>query len=766
MKRSNLLRLATLVLACAYANVSMAQALEEIVVTARKKLERLQDVPIAVQAINGEFVTEQSITDVQALAPYIPNFNYATAVGAADLMFMRGVGNFGAGPQFEPSVGQVFDGYFISRSRLGRSAFLDLSQVEVLKGPQGAIIGKNTSLGAVSVTPAKPTEEFESSITFGHGVGDQEGPEGSFVLSGPLSDTVRARLAVDYKNHEGFVQNTNPIASYDKAGSNESLAARLTVQADLSDALSAEFLFQNTDTTREGKHRDIIFCPGPTSFPSSGADKETAVEAQGANCSHDQTTHAVAYDVNGNVIDDELTINTNVMGFRLDRDFANVTLTSLTGFSDYEIVDAFDSDQTGQALTQFLNTEEYDQFTQEFRLTGETDSASYIAGFFYMDNSLDFNQITDFPTNGWRRNQPAEVDSETVSVFGQADWRLNEIYTLTTGIRWTTEDREGKYIQYPTEAFGDAPIPCAGGPRACTELDPADNFPSRLQDSISEDGFSGNLSLQRQLESGILYASYANGKKSPGFAIVSALSPDAFVFEGEQTDQFELGGKHELLADSLRFNWALYRMNIEGLQTAALDPTVSVPVNTPVNADAISQGLETDLTWAASEALTISWSAAFSDAVWDGFRGDCWSGQSDGCTGGKQDLDGKQLPMAPDFSSVLGADYYWDLNNGIGARASIKWLHSSDYVTQIDHHPHGVQDSYNKLDITFSFDGAHGDNDWSVALIGKNITDEIVYQFSATPPNVAGTGGGHPRVLNSFPEPGRVWAVKLSYGFH
>lgn len=737
------------------APVQAAATLEEVVVTARKREESLQDVPVAVQAVTGDFIAEKGIIDVQALAPYTPNFSYATAVGASDLLLMRGAGSIGSGPQFEPSVGQVFDGYFISRSRLGRTAFLDLAQVEVLKGPQGAIIGKNTSLGAINITPKKPTEEFEASVSLGHAWEDQEGPEASGFVSGALTDSVRARLALEYKDHDGNVDNTAPLAASDTAATNDSLAGRLIVQADLTESLTSELLLQTADITREGKPRDIIWCP---------SSKVDALAAVGVNCGRDQTTAAVTYAPNGvDVIDDELTIETNVVGVRFDWELDNFTVTSLTGYSDYEISDQFDSDQSPLNFQSFTNDEQYDQFTQEFRIAGDGETASYIAGLFYMENEMDFEQLTFRPGSNWRRNQLGVVETETVSAFGQVDWSMSDDYKLTVGLRWTSEDRDGEYIQFPTEAFTDTAIPCAGGPRACTKLDPADNFPSAFVDEISEDKVSGNVSFQRLLENGMLYISYANGTKSSGFGVTTAQTPDAFIFDGEETDSYELGGKHELLDNSLRFNWAVYYMEVDGLQVSALDPLLTIPVNNVVNADVISQGVEVDVTWAATEALTLTWSAGYTDATFDGLMANCYNGQTVGCVGGLQDLDNAALPLTPDLSSVLGADYHWDLGEGLELRASAKWLHSSDYSTQMDHHPEATQDAADKFDISLVLSGDHGQNTWKAALVGKNLTDEITYQFGATPPNVGGIGG--PRVMNAFPELGRVISAKFTYSW-
>ncbi|MFQ5983785.1 MAG: TonB-dependent receptor plug domain-containing protein, partial [Woeseiaceae bacterium] len=145
-----------------------AQELEEIIVTARKREESLQDVPISVQAISGEVIEHQGLIDFQALAPYTPNFNYGQSTGASDFLIIRGLGTVGSGVHFEQAVGQITNGFFTSRSRLGRTVLMDAAQVEVLRGPQGPVIGKNTSLGVINITTNKPTDEFEFIATGGY----------------------------------------------------------------------------------------------------------------------------------------------------------------------------------------------------------------------------------------------------------------------------------------------------------------------------------------------------------------------------------------------------------------------------------------------------------------------------------------------------------------------------------------------------------------------------------------------------------------------
>ena len=183
-----------------------AQALEEIVVTARKREESLQDVPISVMAISGDVIEQQGILDFQALAPYTPNFSYGQSTGASDFLIIRGLGTVGSGVHFEQAVGQITNGFFTSRSRLGRTVLIDTAQVEVLRGPQGPVIGKNTSLGAINITTRKPTDEFEFIASGGYDFEASEGYEIQGIVSGPFSDNFRGRLVVNYQDRDGFVE--------------------------------------------------------------------------------------------------------------------------------------------------------------------------------------------------------------------------------------------------------------------------------------------------------------------------------------------------------------------------------------------------------------------------------------------------------------------------------------------------------------------------------------------------------------------------------
>ncbi len=361
------------------ANANNSNALEEIIVTARKREESLQDIPISVQTFSGEEITQQGIVALQDLAPYTPSFSYTPAPGASDLYFMRGLGTFGSGIHFEPGVGQVFNGFFSTRGRLGRSALVDVAQVEILKGPQGAIIGKNTSLGAINITSNKPTEEFEASVGLQYNFEASEGYEVDGVLSGPMSDSIRGRFAVNYRDVDGWIKNTE---TGDELSKSEDLTARLIVDFDITETMTAEVMYQRTDIDRLGKARMPTGCQefAPPAGPPHSIGRATA---NGFNCFLDDTSGTVDLrrDSAGGPVfasGEPFTLENDFFGLTLVWEMEGFDITSLSGYFDYEITDMFSGDQTPRERVSIQNEERYDQFYQEIRINSTTQARSTI----------------------------------------------------------------------------------------------------------------------------------------------------------------------------------------------------------------------------------------------------------------------------------------------------------------------------------------------------------------------------------------------------
>ena len=744
--------------------VATAAELEEIIVTARKVEESLQDVPISVQAVSGEQIAEQGLVDLQQLAPYIPNFSYIRAAGASDLYFMRGLGTYGSGIHFEPSVGQVFNGFFSTRSRLGRSALIDVAQVEILKGPQGAIIGKNTSLGAINITSRKPTEEFEGSLATQYNFEASEGFEIEAMLSGPLSDRMRGRAVVNYRDTDGWVNNS---VTGDDLQRNEDLTVRLMLDFDLSDKVTADLMYQRTDFDRQGKARIIAGCleyqppmGPPHSIPRA--------EGLGFTCSgvvDNNSTADLRRDTpTGPLFNsgEPFTIESDLIGLTFVGDFEKFTFTSLTSFTNYDINDMFSGDQRDAERVSIQNTEEYEQFYQEFRIHGGAKSGSfdYIAGVMYFTGDLDATQSfhaiaaaigppVPAINPAVSRNEFQASETDSIAAFGQLDFHLNDQFTLSIGGRVTNEDREGSRAQVVGEVYtsdlDNAPVACNTPTvplSACTLGDDGMTPGAPITGAIDDTNFSYNVALQYSYnDNNNFYISTATGFKSGGFDLRGGGDPTTFVFGEEESTNYEIGGRHTLLDDSLRFNWTIYHTEVEDLQVSSNDPVVITQIVSA--ADVTSNGVEVDLLWATPlEGLTLSFIGAYTDAEYDEFVGPCYLSQPETGTGcfdvfisqgqraGLQDLKGQQLPLAPEWSSVVGADYSTPVGNNMELTLSAKYLHTADQVMSIERDPLGFQKSSDRIDASLVLAGSlAGNRSWTLELIGRNLTDELIHTF-------------------------------------
>jgi len=729
----------------------------EIIVTARKRAESIQDVAASIQAFQGEALQEAGYVDLQTLSATIPNFHYSNATGANDILVMRGLGTVGSGPHFEPAVGQVFNGFFQSRSRLGRAAFMDVGQVEVLRGPQGAIIGKNTSLGAINVTPNKPTDTLEASLFASYDFEDREGIEIEGVVSGPLTQGLRARIAANYKDRDGTIRNT---AIGGTAQAVEDLTTRVIVDGDVTDRITAELFWQHSDFDRNGNARELSHCSNPAAV----------LAAIGDDCTLNGT-HVNVNFFAGQQIGEPFKLNAEMLGFTLNFDFDAFTVSSLTGYQDYTISDQFDSDLSPLDSRTIRNEEEYDQFSQEVRLVSNgRNTVDYIFGALYQTYDIDFVQDSDFrdaPANGGplRRRQIARVETDSFSVFGELTWNVTEAISLTGGARYTHEERDGAVQQtnftiYTTDNEGAR---CGGGGfRICHDV----------VGELSDNDISWNASVKwKPAERSMFYASVATGFKSGAFNLLSgfqdALLERVFAFGPEDSINYEVGGKHEFLDRRVRFNWTAFYTQINDLQVSQNDPTVIAQIISNAG-KARAQGIELDSSFDVTDAFEVTLSGSYLDAQYTRFENaPCFTGQTaaQGCVPNSanqlvQDLSGQPTTRAPEWTFTLNAEYTIPLGGDLELKPSGRWYFVDDHVLAVDNDPLSVQDSYHKLDASLTLGSV--DKRWSVSLVGRNLTNKFTRSFDDATTAINAFGGGG-RFANT--EESRTIAVKVRFAY-
>lgn len=712
-----------------------AAVLEEITVTAQKREESLQDVPIAVSVISGDRIRENGVARFEDLSPSIPNFSYAEAVSGADNMFVRGVGsglNFG----FEMAVGQVVDGYFYGRSRFGRATFLDLERIEILKGPQGAILGKNTSAGALNITTAAPTDQFKAAIMPTYEFEADEGYSIEGFISGPLSNTLRARLALRIDDRDGWVSNVSNGADQQER---EDSTARVKLLWEPSDKFDATMWYQHGELNRKGRTRQLSICgdalqsfdpdgPGPAPAGALFDQLVTAGEDCEANFSRNVLNVRNAADF-GETFDTEFDLAGLTMNWRV----GDLTITSLTGIAEYDAFDEIDVDATVAELAGASVVEDFEQISQELRITspaGET--IEYIAGLYYLstEQRVDFfRHFAALPppltpaSNLIRTNQ----DSDTIAVFGQLTYHFNAQWAGTVSVRYTDEEKDALQTQYPTDLYADTQtvlIPPAGP--AAGQHD--------LERTRSEDNWSPEVTLNWTPDQYTLwYGSIRRGFKGGGFDFQldapQASAGERFEYEDEEVTSFELGLKKTFADGAARFNAALFHSEFDDLQVSTLD-SVSVTFNVGNAASAETQGLEADFSYAANDHVSLFVSLALLDSSYDRFPdAPCTFVQNPaggpGCT---QDLSGEELPFAPDIAATVSINIDTPIGMSHDLTTFLELAYVDKHALVLDLDPNTFQGSNTKLNARVTL----GDTDgkWNVSLIGKNLTDETTSNFA------------------------------------
>ena len=730
--------------------------LEEVIVTAQKRAESLQDVPISVNVMSGDKMNSAGITDLESLSAFVPNFSI-NQTGISTTITIRGISS-GINQGFEQSVGMYVDGIYYGRAQLARAPLFDLERVEVLRGPQSILFGKNSIAGAVSMTTAKPTDEFESSLTLlyepDHGEQDAR-----FVVSGPLSKSVAGRLSILKRTLDGYM--TNTLSGDDEPDKDEQVV-RAQLAWDATENLTAVLKLEQSRFDVIGRNIEVI---GDTAGETGvGLSTIYPVFSGGVPLDSKQDFKRQA---NGDFSDNE----TENAVLTIEYNLGENVLTSVTGYSAYEYDELCDCEYTGLNTFTLGLKEEFDQFSQELRIaspTGET--LEYIAGLFYQTNDLEFSDQFDVPVNsaltgisgtlaGYRSQRVFDQDSDLWSVFAQATWNINDRLRVTLGGRYTDESKSASRNFFSgTEAPN--PIVVAN----ITALDLAENVlraePHQISGDRDETAFTPLANVQYNITDEIMvYATYTTGFKSGGFDVRSNASPDinvgvpaaittalsqppspvgVFEFEDEEAQSFEVGSKMSLLDGAAELNIALYRTEYEDLQVSIFDGGLGFNVGNAAQANV--QGLELDARWRVTQELTLSGSAAYLDFEFEDYdNGECYFLQQQlepsTVTNAALDMcsfDGKRPVYTPEWTANIAADYTRPIGEELELNAGVDLGYYDDYLASPTLDPRVAQESYTKVDARIAL--AQIDGDWAVAIIGRNLTDESIMTFASEVP--------------------------------
>jgi iron complex outermembrane recepter protein len=743
-------------------NQAMAQAaLEEVVVTAQKRTESLQDVPVAVVAVSGEKIAEAGIQGLTDLADYIPNVSISFSAGdSPGRIIIRGVGS-GNNAGFEQSVGMFNDGVYQGRARQYLVPFLDVGSVEVLKGPQGTLYGKNTVAGAISVSSARPTDELEGRLSAQYEM-EYGSTEYTGFVSGPLGDNVRGRLSGKYREAEGYVDNI--IRDEDEPAA-ETSALRGSLVWDASDTVEVFTKLEYAENETTGGVFQITDTSGLLVAPFGTIVHKDVISPLEDGRADDKTTSDSDL---GEEISDTDSLNGVV---RVDWELATATLTSVTGYSEYDASFFQDNDFSDLSLIDGDNEEDFEQISQEFRLVSDGgESLDYILGLYLEQQDLTVTQRSQFRLSGLGLPLPFPPstnindfaqDGETAAAFGQLTWRMSDSWSVTGGLRFAYEKKEAT-LDIINADIGESES--SQNPLVqLLSFQLAGRVEGTLDQERSTENWSPMVNLQWDFsDEGMAYAKYSRGFKSGGYnaRVPNATLEDQFEFDDEKVDGFELGAKLTLLGGAATLNTALFYSEFTDRQVSSFLDSGFVVGNA---AESTSKGLEIDGRLMASEHLMFGLSLAYLKSEYDEFENaGCAPEQIrfvdpvPGCEGGAQDLSGETTNFAPEWSGTFTTNFFYPVGDNMEFRAALDVIYTDAHYLEQGLDSNLVQDSYTKVNGRLAL--ASSADTWEIALIGKNLNDELTNGIGAGMPFFTGS------YFKSVMEP-RTVALEVSYNW-
>lgn len=691
----------------------------EIIVTAQKRRERAQDVPISISAFAGDTLTEANVTQIADLTRLVPTFSFGTGPGSVGARYsIRGLGAFG-NSAIEPSVATFLDGVYIPRPGSLNSGLLDVQSVEVLSGPQGTLFGRNASVGAISITTALPVNHIEGSANIEAGTGERY--RGEVVANLPISDRAAIRFAGLGEKFGGYWHHT-PTGQ--RFGGVDTISLRLTGRAELSDNLTWVLRGDYQSQTGDG-YNNVSLIPGsisPTILTNFSARLGGRLPIIGIHSNNSLNSPATAN------VDDYHWGVSSTLTFDTESDFS----FKLTNGYRHWRANEQDGEVTFTPVSLFNREYLFESRSQnhEFQIVSPTDQLldgrlSFVAGLYYFHEKLeidyDFNLGSEWcstviavvappalpacnagqKTPGFFNRFPQTTES--YAGYGQATFNVLPTVSLTLGGRYTHESKDATYTSVrvnPAAVFGT---------NENTALAYSDSrFTSRV-----------NLSWKPSRDL-MFFATYSTGFKGGGFnsgASNVVLSAAQRGFSAETVKNYELGAKTQLFDRLLTINATAYRMDVSGFQERALINAVSVVQNV---GDIRSQGVEANVIVRPVSWLQFNGSVAYLDSQFTSYPnapGLPWNG-------GVQDLSGKRPTYAPEWTTSFGVEAQSGLGGGYRGtvRADINTFSSQNINSINDASPLTVQPAYALFSARLSLYSP--DDRWSLAVFGQNLTDK------------------------------------------
>lgn len=716
--------------------------LEAVVVTAQKRTQSLQEVPISVTAFSGKVLADFGMQNFDDIA--VPGVHIGTGARNESL-YVRGVGsgtNFG----FEQSVPVYIDGTYYGRARAENLGFLDVERIEVLKGPQPTFFGQNAIAGAVSITTARPSKELFGYVDVAYEANSREKAI-SGAISGPISDALRARLAFKNLDSEGWM--TNAAVNNTRVPQKKDTSVRLSAELDVSKDFKAYFKYETSDEKQYGRNRQIINCglvTTATAPPTTIGNFIDRTASSPEDCEFNNTQASISVQAAHPEIPLEGTWGyiqkTKYNGglVALDWDVGGYKVSSIT--SSYEMdfrIPQNDVDGSSKEITNIATTDINKQVSQELRiLSPQGQPLQWIAGVYFDRADLKTSGTGDLYIMGDALPvapvviQTASQTSNSWSLFGEAAYKLSDKLTGKLGGRYS-EVKKSTVVALDSQqlAFGTLiPTPFRPGPP--NNLGPA-LFPNFTYiDSRTDGSFQPAFTLEYRPQKDVMsYATVKRGFKAGGYDQDTLTVPGSkggvggsLAFAPETVTAYEAGIKSRLMDGKATLNVSAFRSDYDDLQVSVFSGTLGF--NTTNAARSRSQGLEVDAALAVNNQLTLKAGLTYLDAKYLSFTGaSCNAIQTVAAAGAPctQDLSDKPLQFAPTWSGNLSATQKFSIGSAYRGSAQMAVFLTSDYRTSGGEDANTIQSGFAKIDARFAV--APNDGNWEVALLVRNLTNKV-----------------------------------------
>ena len=665
-------------------------SLQAVTVTATRRAESLQKVPVAVSVVDGEQLERDNRNGVASIVQQVPSLNFRTGASNKDTsLFIRGVGTISTSPGVEPTVATVIDGVVYGRPGQATLDLLDLERIEVLRGPQGTLFGKNASAGVLNIVTKAPTEETHGYIDQSYYSGNESRTR--FGIGGSLiPDTLKGSLTTLFGSYDGNVDNRangHEVNGYNRKGVRGKL--EFTPNDDLTLTLAADYMQSHDDA------------------PNGVVSKALTPAFAGALAPVSASGHSrdIASDYRSHVED----INKGLSA-QLDWNLGDYTLTSITAWRGWDNTQWQDGDRLATITSAFPGTEDkgdlsYDQYSQEVRLASpKGEFVEYVGGLFYMHGKDDetYRRTLVTPTGSQRGVADYTTTSDSYSAFGETTLNFTSRLRGIAGLRWTHDDLEYDHRRVSTSAT------------TVSGIQPG----TRSSGSVDEDGWSGRLGVQYDLSEDVMaYVTYSRGYKGPAYNVFFNMQPrDTDALKPETSNTWEAGIKASAWDNRLTSNLAVFHSEYDNYQANFFDTVANQVVTRLINAGSVStEGVELDYALQATQNLKLSGALAYTRARIDQFS--CPAGAAASCN-----VNGKTLPYSPDWKSYVRADYSIPLANGLDVELGTDYSWQSEVQYDISQNPDTKQGAYGIWNASIAL--ADYTNGWRVALLGKNLADK------------------------------------------